>query len=504
MRCPRCDTRLEQGMLFCPECGYPIEDEAELCVEEDALLAADEALNSGGKTPPGKIADAPPEEEHNVQDEAAPASADIPAESIFDVTRTSPPTRRYEHESPGAVTRMYGGATYPEDNFDVRGAGVRHGAPRASSVESSQRWASIPDLFPEPGVVPESDPREKRRTQYGDGYEQRGYRRDSGRTGAPAAADPADEDNFDDPDAGRDIPRTSAGKKVASVFLCIFTILLLLFTAPAGALRLAVTGDNIRAAADGEKLAHKSLISDSGIVASSEYMRELIGAEAASRAGLNDDSLRAFMRGSSIPELVGSLMTDYAEYVLSGTAPTHLNAEYITGKMAEINSELAEASGYDIKLMDADALSARINGGDLSFLSIDGEGGAFKGSYGVSPTLLSTLGSLPVLIICGSMALLCIVFIIIINGGNLSYGFRCSAAALLTVGLFSLLTAGGLVIVSLIYDIWILTELSRYLALWLGVIGVGLFIAGVVLTAIAGSLRRKAERRMIQSGRPDM
>ena len=496
MRCARCDTELDRDMLFCPECGYPVEDEP--VPDDDGAAAGAVQYDTGAETAlvaeeaPYTVDEAPYEEDVYAPDPGElPYTEDVfapdPGDALYaeyeasiryeereDImsmgTRTSPPTRIYDpYDEPDAATRVFGYSYSPDDNFDIVGSGDPRGAGRSSfrgaSDASGQRWASIPELFPEPGIVPDPGRASGAKTPYGDGYHDG--------TGS----------------TGKAYTRVSAGKKAASVLLCIFMVLILLFTALAGAVRLTLTDDNIRSSATGDKLAHKSVISEQGVIASTEYIKLLTGVNS-----IDDRTLREFLSKSGVADLIGDLMTDYSGYVLNGDQPAYLNAEYIADKLREINAELAEASGSDIMLMDPDTVTARINGGDLSFLSIDSEGGYFKQSYGVSPDLMSTLGSLPVLIICGAMVLLFAVLIMIINSSNSPFGLRCNAVAMLTVGIFYLVTAGGMVILSLIKDIWIVSDMLRYGALWLGVIGVGIFAVGVVCMAVAGALGKRARR----------
>ena len=149
-------------------------------------------------------------------------------------------------------------------------------------------------------------------------------------------------------------------------------------------------------------------------------------------------------------------------------------------------------AGVQIVAFDTSALKNEINGGDLSFLSIDGDGGYFYRHYHLNPRLPATFLSLPILIICGVIVVLCIVMLFAINSSNLPAGLRFNGVVLIVIGSIAGLTAIGCLILTFIAKFWIITDLLWQMVLWSGVIGGGLLLIGVVMMIVAGVLSRRA------------
>lgn len=309
-----------------------------------------------------------------------------------------------------------------------------------------------------------------------------------------------DDGYIDQPDQpqGR-YQRTTAGKRIGSILLCILTAAMLLYTVMNVAMRLTLTEKNIRQATDGDKLISQTLIADTGETTAVNYLRELIGSDNMAQYGITDETLRSVLRSGRISTLADNVLSDYAQYLFNDKEPTHLNAAYIAGELERFNEDLSTAVGYPIRAFNSAKVTERINGGDLSFLSIDGEGGYFYRHYDVNPKFPATFASLPILIICAVIAALCIVMIFVINSANLPAGLSFNGVVMIIIGCFSVLTAIGCFVLTFIKEIWIVTDLLRQTALWTGVISAVLLLMGVLMTAIAGVLRKKAKNAALSA-----
>lgn len=289
----------------------------------------------------------------------------------------------------------------------------------------------------------------------------------------------------------------SSGKRVASVFLCIFMALVMLFTIGDVALRVTLTEENIREASTYEKMMEKDAITEYGPMPVVDYLLELIDSNPSQTSSIGRALLKIALSNEKLSNLVANIMTDFFGFFLRDEEPVVLNADTIITVLEDINLIVSTLAGREIQVFDVEAIAEKINGGPLSFLSIDINGGWFLKKYGVNPRLPATILSLPVLIICGVILLLCLVMVFVINSSNAPAGLNFNGVVMIIDGGFCLLTALGLLIIALVKDLWIVSELMMKAAMWMGCISAGLLIIGMIFVIIAKSLRKRAREKAL-------
>lgn len=517
MRCLNCLTPLDRDMLFCPECGRPVPPE----LHKDDDPEQPTAVEITQTAPDNDTADAPDSDLGNAADDLENDAGDLLAleddirflsarlaaqldtmdsdsredaadESVAEtyLTPASPPEEPAQPvQSPQPFEPLSDASAPP---LPIKPPVQSQPIQRYGYVDLHQQppiysnqppaFSNQPPAYPgqppanpmQPPMPPaqDSDERPARKginNDFGDGY-------------------------MSQPTLPEEKYRaTGAGKKVASVFLCILAALMLVYTVLGASARLTLTKDNIRQAAATDKMMRQSIII--GNTNAVGFVRDLIGSDELSAYGFTDEMLENALRAGRIPELFGNILIGYTDYFLYDKDSEYLNAAYITAELERFNADLSIAAGldYTFDAVRVDRIAERINGGDLSFLSIDSEGGWFYRHYGVNPELLATIGSPLVLIICGVIALLSMILIFVLNSANPPAGLTFNGVTLIIVGSFYLLTAIGCLILSFIKDIWIITELLRMMALWTGIISSFLLVTGIIFAVVAGSLRRKAK-----------
>lgn len=493
MRCEYCHTPLEPEMRFCPRCGHPVPREwsESAQTETDSLTTAESAASIPTAEPTAAAVDADPPKKTGDDFSFDAITEDIEGVSYDEITA--------DIAAIGAED-----ATDGEDDFRFLAAQLET-MDRASEADRDD--AVSPQLTPRPqtiptppfvrsAVPPENIPPAEpyRQTQV--------FRRPQ----APAAPDLREQleagDDFDDgymtaPEEPRGkYRRTTTGKRLGSILLCLLTAVLLFGIVANVSVRMAMTDDAIRDAADSEKLVSQKLIGSAGEESAVRFVRVLIGEDEAEAYGVTDDMITAALRKGTLSRVFSEILTGYTDYFLNNKDSEVLNSDYLTAELDRFNSDLSQAVGMDgdYDWIRKDRIAERINGGDLSMLSIDENGGAFYQRYGVNPKVIATACSPVVLIILGAIVLLCLLMIFVINSSNLPAGMSFSGVTMLIVGGLCLaLSLGGLV-VSFIKNIWLLTELLRRLAIWMGIFGAALLLIGLVMIIISGSLKKRAKR----------
>ena len=460
MRCERCLTPLDDDALFCPLCGcrvdpaaHAADDTGELTDALNRLAMSDDATDSGAEY--RELA-----ERLDRMDAAYPASDDATPFG-YEPEPACQPYRNADWYAPPVQEQQPAYQPY----------GYVNPVPEPQQPYGyADAYSYSPDNEQTPRY-PEAPPKEPRETEdFEDGYD----------------AQPAEK-----PGAYR---KTSAGKRVASVFICILMALMLLYVVTNLTIRLTLTEKNIRSATDSEKLVTQHLITDIGDTTALDYLHRLIGSNKLAEYHVTDETLKSVLKGGRISTLTANILNDYTRYLLNDQEPTHLNGSYISQELERFNDDLSNAAGYPIRAFDPNKVYESVNGGDMSFLSIDSSGGYFYRHYQFNPKTTAMIFSLPILIISAVIALLCLVMIFALNSQNPPAGLRFCGVVLVVVGCLFMLSAIGCLVVTFIKDIWIVTELLRQAALWMGVISGVMLTVGALMLVIAGALIKRAKK----------
>lgn len=285
--------------------------------------------------------------------------------------------------------------------------------------------------------------------------------------------------------------KTTAGKRIGSILLCL---LMMLFASNAlliGTARLSLTESNVRKAYQKGTLADLVITTDKGEQSMADILMDGVVDEAGNKIPLDKEKVNTFLKGPHINNFVENIMVDFTRFFIFGEKPSLLNDSEIVKFIKSISEEIFETIKYKMSDKDYDRISERIKGGDLSFLSIDDNGGYFKTKYGVDPSVISNAFSVWALAISAGLALLCMILIFVINRKNPPAGLSFNGVTLIIFGALNTLIAVGLLILSYIKPIFFFSEILRYTALACGAISLCLAVIGVAFTVIRTVLRNR-------------
>ncbi len=294
------------------------------------------------------------------------------------------------------------------------------------------------------------------------------------------------------PSPYRQYRRTTAGRRVLSILMCLMMLLFGFFAMVIGSLRLGLTEDNIRKAYQKGTLADLRLETDQGEQSLGQiFMSNVVDAQTNLPITLDGKAVDAMLRTSFINNFTENLVVDFTQFFIFGEKPNLLNSSAIVGFLRSVGGELKEQIGYALSEADIEFIGKRIDGGDLSFLSIDGNGGYFKQKYGFNPYTIPSFFSVWALALCGGLALLCMIMIFVINYGNFPAGLSFNGTTMIVFGVINTLIAGGMMILSYLKNIFLLSDLLRNLAIAMGAISIVVLVVGIVFSIIKTILRNR-------------
>lgn len=438
MRCNECGYTLSEGDKFCPACGAKYEP--------------------------------PKTEVYRSPDATRAYEAEKP-------TRYYDPesTRAYEPVDSGAGARV---PDYEEDDhtmiIDGYGSPSQYGDGYAQDryAESYFPETSLPSAY---GKGQPTGPR-----SYDDSYTQQSQRYTS--DGHPV-------------DSRSSYPRyqpVSAGKRIASVVMCLLFMLFAFLSLVIASARIGLTESNVRKAYQKGSLADIKISTEQGEKELTDvFMENVVDAQTNQPIPLQRAEVESFLRSQNINNFAENLVTDFTGFFIYGKMPTMLNSREITKYLTTLSAEIKERIGYSMSDEDIAYIGKRIDGGDLSFLSIDENGGYFKTKYNFDPKLLSVGTSVPVLIILSALSALCIIMIFVINHGNTPSALSFSGTTMILFGVLNLLIAIAMLAMSFINPVFLISELTRGLAFAAGGISLVILIIGIIFSVIKTVLKNR-------------
>ncbi len=286
--------------------------------------------------------------------------------------------------------------------------------------------------------------------------------------------------------------RTTAGKRFASLLLCLLMLLFGFCAMTIGVSRLALSESNIRKAYQTGTLADLKITTDKGEQSLGQiFIENVVDANTNLPVELDGKQVDAFLRTPNVNTFTENLFVDLTQFFIFGKTPTLLNSGEITAFLRSISGDFQEQVGYALSDEDITYLGKRIDGGDLSFLSIDGNGGYFKQKYGFSPTTVPSMFSVWGLVICAGLAALCMIMIFVINSRNLPAGLSFNGGTMIFFGILNTLLAAGMLVLSYVRRVFLLSELLRSAALAMGAISLIVLVIGIVFSVIKTLLRNR-------------
>lgn len=484
MFCKACGFQMEDGDRFCPACG---------------------AKN---------IPDAPaaPMDEYAPVDSGAAASANLPEEDFRTVivdggigAHEEPdiPTMIVDtgipDEEPDIPTMILDGGV-PEEEPDVHtvvldGYGIGADQEDDSHTVVMDGYGIAPQPEPFPPAAPCGYPTQEysqnsfpqpqeeppRPTNYGDSFSQQPEKRfgDSG---------------YRDQSQSKYKPyeKTTAGKRIASIVLCLLTMLFSSTALFIGTARIAVTEDKVRKAYQKGTLADLVVMTEKGKQKFSQILMDsMVDAKTNEPIPVDQSAVEKFLRTQRVNNFVENLTVDFTQFFVFGKTPTLLNDEEIVKFLKSVSADINDQINYSMSDQDIENIGKRIRGGDLSFLSIDENGGYFKERYHVHPNVLSYGFSIPALAISGVLALFCMIMVFVINRRNPPAGFSFNGATLIIFGAVNALSSVGLLVLSYLWNVFFLSEMMRGVAVVCGAISLCIIVVGIVFEIIKVALRNR-------------
>lgn len=292
--------------------------------------------------------------------------------------------------------------------------------------------------------------------------------------------------------ARRQYKRTTAGRRVVSILLCLLMLLFSFLALIIGTCRIALTESNVRRAYQKGTLADLSITTDEGEKSLSEILMEnVVDAKTNKLIPLKKTDVDRFLQGSVVNNFTENLVVDFTQFFIFGKTPGLLNSKSITDFLSSISRDIDQQISYAMSDQDIQYIGQRIDGGDLSFLSIDSNGGYFKVKYGVDPFIISNAFSVWSLAICAGLAVVCVILIFAVNHGNAPAGLSFNGTTMILFGTLNTLIAAALLILSLIKKIFLLSELLRLIAFSMGAVSIVILILGILFAVIKTVLRNR-------------
>ena len=286
--------------------------------------------------------------------------------------------------------------------------------------------------------------------------------------------------------------KTTPGRKAASILLCIMMLLFGATTLTIGTARLALSENNVRRAYQKGSLADLRVETEEGEKTFTQvFMENLVDARTGEPIPLDTLQVEAFLRSQNINSFAENLLVDFTGFFVFGKTPKLLNSTEITAFLTSISNEIRDKTGYSMSDADIRYFGQRIDGGDLSFLSIDENGDYFRQKYHFDPKSISVAFSLWVMLACAGLTLLCIVMIFVINHGNLPAGLSFVGSTMIIFGVLHVMVSAGLLVMTYIKPVFFLTDITRGVALISGGISLAVLVIGIILSAVKTVLRNR-------------
>ncbi len=287
--------------------------------------------------------------------------------------------------------------------------------------------------------------------------------------------------------------KTTAGRRAVSILMCLLMLLFSFFSLIIGSARIALTENNVRSAYRKGTLADLKFDTANGEKTLAQIIVDgAVNADTGVPIRLDEGSVTEVLRSQNINNFAENLAVDFTQFFIFGRAPSLLNSTEITGFLTSVSENIKAQTGYAMSDEDIAAIGKRINGGDLSFLSVDSNGGYFKQKYNFNPMVLSSAFSVWALAVCAGIVLLCLIMIFVINSRNLPAGLSFNGTTMMIFGVLNTVIAVGMLVFSYVKPIFLLSDLLRGLAFAMGAISLSVLVIGIIFVVIKTVLKNKA------------
>ena len=531
MYCIKCGTKLADGYLFCPNCG---------ATNHPTVPPVNQTAPYGGAQ---QQQPAP----YYSEPQTTPYGGTQPYPTAPPTTPTAPygaaPQPAPYEETPQTI--VYGQAPQPPVAEDVTppqepiNAGEEHTAlldeqqpavieeptPSAdvsdikeeNTVMLEEPWQQEPQqpVMPEPAPIKEAPlpyndsfddqstviASDDNATVYADGSQGFNYNNSGYGNSYPSSVPPVygAQNNYQSPDSARQpekkvYRRTSVGVKILSVFLCILFFSFAEIPILIGSVRFSLTENRVREACRDGSVADVVIQYNGKEQQLADFIADgLIDSKTNLRTNAERAKINEYLKKSYVREFIEGIAVDYSNYFMRDVTPTKLNSDNVVAFMERLNEDFKKENvGFYMSQAYLDDVRKKVDNGELSFLSIDANGGAFKQHYHFDPHTITLSFSVLSLILSIVFSLIFLALIVLINRKNLPSSFKICGIALIVTGAVYLLSGIGLFILTLVKKIYLATALLQGFAIGMSIISLSLIIIGIVLIVIKKVMMKNA------------
>ena len=303
----------------------------------------------------------------------------------------------------------------------------------------------------------------------------------------PMTPPPAAPDAYAKPKKQRVYQKTSAGTKMLSIMLVIVMVIFGLLGVTVATVRLTLTRSHVRDAYRDGELADLQIVDDGEIKTLAMWVQDL-GSDTTDYVRVDIPTAKRFLSQDYINEFIEKALLDFSGFLLDGNKPKVLKMDSIRDFYTTLNDDLKRKIGQFFSEEEKEEFLQSVREGELSFLNL-GDTDAFEQAYGFSLKLFQTLLSRWMMCVYLGIALICLVLLIVINRRNLPAAFGYDGWTLTIFGGVFVLLALTTLIFTWVKGNFFVTKMMRFLALYMGVIGLSLLAVGVILLLIRRALK---------------
>ncbi len=285
----------------------------------------------------------------------------------------------------------------------------------------------------------------------------------------------------------------SSGVKTLSVVLCILICVFGSLAVMIASVRIGANEQNVRASFRSGTLADLVINTAEGEKSFSDMVAEgAVDAKTEEKVELDKNVIRDYLKRNSVNDFVEQMAVDYAECFVNGKTPVNLNADAIGNFLGTQSYDFAHETGYVIPKASINKIKDRINGGDLSYMSIDSSGGYFKQKYGLDPHIISTLMSVWLMVVSFVMTAVFVGLLFFINLKNPIHSLKLGGKTFIIFGAAHFFIAALMFIVGAAKNTFFISGVLKTIALGAGTFALGAVIIGIGCVLLKGALEKNA------------
>ena len=287
-------------------------------------------------------------------------------------------------------------------------------------------------------------------------------------------------DNYNYP-AGRDEAVGEQGastlSKTLSIVLCVFFFLFTLSAMGMGIARSVLSEDGVKKICNDIDLS-KIQIRQNGVnIAVPDLVLSIVDEKAINKYGITRQDVVNVLNNATIKKYLENFVNEYVQYVAFGKAPKLMYTSEIIGLIKDSADIIYNMTGYVFTDSDFRSLENEINNGSMEFLTAIG----IERLIGFSPSIISAVFSIPVLIILIVLSVSMLALLLICNNMRVKYLFAYCGITLSVLGAMLLLAALALLILPIVFGFYLLEVLRNALIFKFLIPGSAAFAIGMIM-----------------------